>query len=216
MPSATVPMWTLASSPSSRSARIFGSPVRNTSSGILRLVAKRGAGQRLLPPAAAELELELVLGAGEHDEAALGAGRPRSPNRAPAPARRRARGRCRARAGLRAAPRSAAGRRSPWSSALSCAGAAVGEQEHELGAAGAAQADAVAVRERALGDLLVVDVGAVAGLRSRISEPAAVERDFGVVARHFAAGQAKIVRFAAADAEKRTCQSGRPGGRARR
>ena len=38
----------------------------------------------------------------------------------------------------------------------------VGEQEHHLGAAAAAEPDAVAVDERLLGDLLAVDVGAVA------------------------------------------------------
>ncbi len=39
---------------------------------------------------------------------------------------------------------------------------AVGQQEHHLGAAGASEADAVAVDERALGHLLAVHVGAVA------------------------------------------------------
>ncbi len=49
MPSATVPMCTLASSPSSRSATMRGSPVRNTSSGIFRLVAKLLPGRVVRP-----------------------------------------------------------------------------------------------------------------------------------------------------------------------
>ena len=57
--------------------------------------------------------------------------------------------------------------------------------------------------ERLLGDLLAVDVGAVA--RGAIADEEAVrlEDDLGVVARHLAAGQPQIVGLAAADLERR-------------
>ena len=77
----------------------------------------------------------------------------------------------------------------------------IGQQEDHLRAAGAAQADAVAVHERPLGDLLAVDVGAVAGIAVAQHEMVVLQRDFGVVARDFAAGQPEVVGLAPADLE---------------
>ena len=58
--------------------------------------------------------------------------------------------------------------------------------------------------EGPLGDLLAVDVGAVARLRSRSDEVAVLDRDdLGVIARHLAAGQAQVVGLAPADLERR-------------
>ena len=54
-----------------------------------------------------------------------------------------------------------------------------------------------------LGDLLAVDVGAVARVPVAQPETAALDGDLGVVARHFAAGQPQIVGLAAADFERR-------------
>ncbi len=65
-----------------------------------------------------------------------------------------------------------------------------------------AEPDLVAVHQDALGDLFTVDVGAVAGIPVLQLEAIAVDGDFGVVARHFAARQAQIVGFAAADFER--------------
>jgi hypothetical protein len=95
-------------------------------------------------------------------------------------------------------------RRSPMAVvvALSWAGAGVGEQEDQLGAARPSEPDAVAVDQRALGDWLVVDVGAVARLLVANDEAAVVGHDLGVVARDLAAGQAQIVGLAPADAER--------------
>ena len=53
-----------------------------------------------------------------------------------------------------------------------------------------------------LGDRLVVDEGAVAGLLVPDDEAAARRYDFGVVARDLAAGQAQVVGLAPADAER--------------
>src|SRR5207244_2051695 len=59
-----------------------------------------------------------------------------------------------------------------------------------------------AVGQRAIaGDRLVVDVGAVARLLVAYEEAAPFDQDFGVVARHLAAGEPQIVGFAAADPE---------------
>ena len=86
--------------------------------------------------------------------------------------------------------------------ARSTGGWRVGEQEHHLGAAGAAEPDLVAVRQHAFGHLLAVDVGAVARVAVVQREAVAVDGDFGVIARDFAAGQPQIVGLAAADLER--------------
>jgi hypothetical protein len=78
----------------------------------------------------------------------------------------------------------------------------IGEQEDHLGAARPAEADLVAVHQDAFGDLLTVDVGAVAGIPVLQLEAVAVDRDFRMIARDFAAGQAQVVGFAAADFER--------------
>ena len=141
-----------------------GSPVRKTSSGILRLVAKLLPGSVVRPRAARHLELELVGRRREHDEPALGAADlDRRIQHQRQHVVEHAAGAERAQA-LRAARQSAAGRRSRSWWPCSTGGGDVGEQEDHLGAAGAAEPDAVAVRQRALGDLLAVDVGAVAGV----------------------------------------------------
>ena len=77
----------------------------------------------------------------------------------------------------------------------------VGEEEHHLGAAAAAEADAIAVHQRPLGDLLAVDVGAVARALVADEELVVLGDDLGVVARDLAAGQPEIVGLAAADLE---------------
>ena len=161
MPSATVPMCTLARSPSSRSATMRGSPVRNTSSGILRLVAKLPPGSVLRPRARAILNSSSSVGAASMMKprsapltsiAESSTSASTSSSTRPEPSAR--------------SPSSSAAiwRRSPIAVvvALLDGGRAVGEQEHHLGAAAAAEPDAVAVHERPLGDLLAVDVGAVA------------------------------------------------------
>ena len=195
-------MWTLASSPSSRSARIFGSPVRNTSSGILRLVAKLVPGSVCCRRPRASLNSSSLLGVGQHDEAALGAGdldrriehqrqhvveHAAAAERAQAVEQRRDLAQVADRGGRRLVLRRAG----------------VGEQEDELGAAGAPEADAIAVRQRPVaGDRLVVDEGAVAGLLVADDEAAAGRDDLGVVARDFAAREAQVVGLAPADAER--------------
>ena len=61
-------------------------------------------------------------------------------------------------------------------------GGAVGEQEDHLGAAAAAETDAVAVDEWTLADLLAIDVGAVTGVLVANQELVVLRVDFGVVA----------------------------------
>ena len=78
----------------------------------------------------------------------------------------------------------------------------IGEQEDHLGAAGAAETDLVAVHQHAFGHLFAVHVGAVARVAVVQRETVAVDGDFGVVARDFAAGQPQIVGLAAADLER--------------
>ena len=203
MPSATVPMCTFASSPSSRSATSRGSPVRNTSSGILRLVAKRAARQRGAAAAPRHLELELAGGGRQHDEPALGAAdvdgriqdqRQHVVEHAPGPE-----GAQPFEEGGNLAQVADGGRRGgPVGDGLR-----FGDEKDHLGAAAASETDAVAVHERALGDLLAVDVGAVPRAAVPDHESAVRVDDFGVVARHLAPGQAQIVGFAAADLERR-------------
>ena len=126
-----------------------GSPVRKTSSGILRLVAKLPPGSELRPRAARHLELELVGRRRQHDEAALGAadldGRieherqhvvehAAGAERAEALEERR-----------NLTQVADGGRRG-----LVDRRGAVGEQEHHLGAAASPEPDAVAVHQRAV------------------------------------------------------------------
>ena len=77
------------------------------------------------------------------------------------------------------------------------------EQEHQLGAAAAAQAHQVAVLQRVLGDGLAVDERAVP--RAAVPEDvlAAIQGDFRMVARDVAAHELQIVAAAPADGEHR-------------
>ena len=125
-----------------------GSPVRNTSSGILRLVAKLLPDSVDAAAAARHLELELARRRAEHDEPALGAADlDRRVQHQRQHVVEHAAGAERAqpfeqRGDL---PQVADRRRRGL---VAGGGAAVGEQEHHLGAAGPAEPDAVAVRER--------------------------------------------------------------------
>jgi hypothetical protein len=76
-----------------------------------------------------------------------------------------------------------------------------GQQEDHLRPAGPAQPDAIAMDEDAVGDLLAVDVGAVARIAVPQREVVALERDFRVVARDFAAREPQVVGLAPADLE---------------
>ena len=78
----------------------------------------------------------------------------------------------------------------------------VAGQEHHVGAAGATELDAIAVRQLVLGDRLAVDVGAVARALVAQDPVAVLLDDLGVLARHVAADQAEIALRAAADAEQ--------------
>jgi hypothetical protein len=73
--------------------------------------------------------------------------------------------------------------------------------EDHLRAAGPSQANAIAVRERALGDLVAVDVGPIARISIAQQEAVVLDEDFGVIARDFAAGQPEVVGLAAANLE---------------
>ena len=77
-------------------------------------------------------------------------------------------------------------------------------EEHELGAAASAEPDLVAMPQRPLGDLLVVDERAAARPAILQHEPAVFElNDLGVLARHVGADRAQIALALAADAEDR-------------
>ena len=205
MPSCTVPRCTLARSPSSRSATIFSSPVANTSSGILRLVLKPVPGSVMRPLARASFISSSVpwrrLRRRQHDEAALGAGdvdrrveherqhlveHAARAERAQAFEQRRELAQIVDRAGVRS---------------IGVRGTVAG-QEHHVGAAGAAELDAIAVRQLVLGDRLAVDVGAVARALVAQDPVAVLLDDLGVLARHVAADQTEIALRAAADAEQ--------------
>src|SRR6185503_5121667 len=152
-------------------------------------------GQRHLRPPAREFELELALRAGEHDERPLGAGNldRRIQNDA-------ARSECpEALEEHRDLPKvvAGAGRRLAGAADLGLA-----RQEHQVGAAAPAEADAVARLEVALGRRLPVDESAVP--RRLVPEDvlALLERDFSMLARHFAAAEPQVVGFAPADGER--------------
>ena len=162
MPSATVPMCTLARSPSSRSATIFSSPVLNTSSGILRLVLKPLPGMVMRPLARASFmssslpsapaSMMKPRSAPATSMAASSTSASTSSSTRPEPSARRPFEQRRQLPQIvdRAGVRSIGVRR------------ALAGQEHHVGAAGAAELHAIAVRQLVLGDRLAVDVGAVA------------------------------------------------------
>jgi hypothetical protein len=167
------------------------------------LAAGREAGPRqgLLPPPARQLELELGFRVGEHDEPALGPG---DFNRRIQYQREHIVQHAAAAEGAQAVEKGrdlaevadGGGRRLVL-------GRTVGQEEDQLGAPGAPQADAVAVHQRPIaGDGLVVDEGAVAGLLVPDEETAAGGHDFGVVPGDLAAGQAQVVGLPPADAER--------------
>ena len=117
--------------------------------GDLAAGREAGARQRLLPAAARELELEVVLEVGEHDEPALGAGdldRRIQHQREHVVQHAAAAQRAQAVEERRDLAQVADGGRRR----LVLGRAGVGEQEDQLGAAGAPEADAVAVHQRAV------------------------------------------------------------------
>ena len=123
--------------------------MRNTSSGILRLVSKSVPGSVCWPRPRASLNSSSFSGVRQHDEAALGAGhldrriqheRQHVVEHAAAAERAQA-------VEQRGNLAQVADRAS--SSPCPRAGAGVGEQEHEFGAAAAAEPDAVAVTRAA-------------------------------------------------------------------
>ncbi len=73
--------------------------------------------------------------------------------------------------------------------------------EHQVCAAAAAESDAIARSEDVFGDRLVVDERAVPRPAVAQAVARAITSDVGVVARHFRAAQAQVVRFAATDGE---------------
>ena len=159
-------MCTLARSPSRRSATILTSPVAKTSSGILRLVSKRLPGSVILPRDARQLHLEHAVVGGQHDEAALGAGhfdRGVEHERQHFVEHAARAERAQAFEQRRQLP-DVADRRLlvPFGRRRRRRG--VFDQEHDVGAGGAAELDAIAVPQRTLGrNLLAVDERAVAG-----------------------------------------------------
>ena len=77
-------------------------------------------------------------------------------------------------------------------------------EENQLGTAAAAEANLVAMAQRPLSDLLVVDERAASRPAILQHEPPVVEpHDFGVLARHVGADRAQIALALAADAEHR-------------
>ena len=75
-------------------------------------------------------------------------------------------------------------------------------EEHHVGAAGAAELDAIAVRQLVLGDRFAVDVGAIAGSLVFQDPVAVLLDDLGVLARHVTAHQPQVALGAAADAQQ--------------
>ena len=78
----------------------------------------------------------------------------------------------------------------------------LGRQKDEIGAAAAAEPDAVARAQLALGDRLAVDERAVARLAVAQEVAAVVGHDLGVLARDLAAAEPQVVRLAPADRER--------------
>jgi hypothetical protein len=178
--------------------------VANTSSGIFRLVSNPLPGQRDTAAPPGDLELQDVVGAGQHDEAALGAGhferrihhqREHVVEHAARPQGAKALEQ------RRYLPQVAHGRRRVLVRRFLVR--LILEQEHELRAAAPAQAHEVAVFQGMLGDGLAVHVGAVPGAAVAQDVLAAVERDLGVVARDVAADQLQVVAAAPAHREHR-------------
>ena len=179
-----------------------GSPVRKTSSGILRLVAK------LLPGSVVRPLPRAIL----NSSSPVGAASMMKPRSAPLTSIAESSTSDSTSSSTRPEPSA----RSPSSSAAICRRSPIavvvarstggGESARRKTISApprAAETDAIAVREGPLGDLLAVDVGAVARVAVAEHEMVVLERDLGVVARHLAAGQPQIVGLAAADLELR-------------
>ena len=178
-----------------------GSPVRNTSSGIFRLVAKLLPGSVVRPRPRAILNSSSPLaGRRQHDEPTLGAadldGRVQHQRQHVVEDAARAEG---------AQPLEQDGNLPQIADRRGrgalLGGDRVGQQEHHLRPARPSEADAVAVRERPLGDLLPVHIGAVAGVAIAKDEIRVLNGDFGVIARDLTAGEPEVVRLATADFE---------------
>ncbi len=87
---------------------------------------------------------------------------------------------------------------------LACVVGRVVREENQLGTAAAAEANPVAMPQRPLGDLLVVDERAASRPAILQHEPPVVQaHDFGMLARHIGADSAQIALALAADAEHR-------------
>ena len=178
-----------------------GSPVRKTSSGILRLVAKLLPGSVVAPRAPRHLELELAGRRRQHDEAALGAahldGRIQHEREHVVQYAAGAEGAqpLEQDGNLpQVADRGRRGRARP--------GGGESARRNTISAPPVRpEPDPIAVRERAFGDLLTVDIRAVARVPVAEDEMVVLERDFGVVARHLAPGKPQIVRLAPPDLE---------------
>ena len=177
-------------------------PVENTVSGILRLVSKVRPDSVTLPRARASLNSSCRVAVGEHDEAALGAGHldgrvehhrqhfvehaARAERAQPFEQRRHL-------------PQLARRRhRAPLDRRR-----LVVDEEDDLGVAGLAEADLIAVRQHPLAVLLAVDEGAEARLLVADDAGAVLDADLGVDARDVGARQAQVGFAAPSDREQR-------------
>ena len=178
-------------------------PGREHLFGNLAAGRERGVGEHLLCAAARQLELERAVGAGQHDEGPLGAGDldrrvqdqgqhvlqdPARSRRAEPRQERRDLAQVIARAGHRSP------RQRPPSSAVSSTRSAPPPRPRRTRSPGP---------QVAFGHRVAVEERAVARLAVAQNQPAAVEDDLGVLARHLAAREAQIVAVTAANAERK-------------
>ena len=190
MPSATVPRCCPAKSPSRRSATIRSCPVANTSWGIFWLVANDCPDSVTLPRARAIL----------NSSSPFGFASMMNPRSAPVASMAESITSTSTSSSTRDEPRLAEPieqrrQRAKVDDPGRVAGMRVGRvvrEENQLGTAAAAQADPVAMAQRPLGDLLVVDERAASRPAILQHEPPVVEpHDFGVLARHVGADRAR-------------------------
>ena len=184
-------------------------PVRNTSRGIFSLVVNDVPDSVVRPRAAGDLELELPFRVGEHHEPALGLGdvERRIHHQRQHLVEHAARAeRAQAVEDRGHLPQVGdVGRGVEESRGLGAVGG-----EHQLDGVGAAEPDAIAVLEHALGDLLAVDERAVARAAIAQQEPAVVLDDLGVLARDVGADDLQVGGGAAADQELRPVEDDDP------
>ena len=89
-------------------------------------------------------------------------------------------------------------------------GGCVADHEDDVGAGGAPELEPVATHQLVLGDLRLVDEGAVTRAPVPQQEPAGLAHDLGVVARHVTAGQADVVLGPAANGQLRLVERDHP------